>query len=313
MTSLPETAPSARTEVYDRPVMVVGSPRSGTTWVQRILLSHPKVCGGQESHFFLNFSPILRAFKRSTKSARGVGMAAYWEPDAFRQEVCRLWRLTMRPVVEAAPQAEVLLEKTPEHAMHMEHVCDLLPGARFIHVIRDSRAVVASMLAASKDEWGDWAPSDVATAIGMWYRNVEAARKFGATLGPDRCAEVFYEDLKSDGAPEVARLFRFIGVEVSREQVEQIVREQDFEKQKVAGGSPLAAGAAKVRAEPKGFFRKGSADAWKKELTLFQQLHVWRRTRHLMRQCGYDYHGRRTKSPRSSPPSSPSVGAVAST
>src|SRR5687768_17973655 len=48
------------TDATDAPVFVIGSPRSGTTWVQRLLVAHPAVCGGQESHFFAAFGPPLR-------------------------------------------------------------------------------------------------------------------------------------------------------------------------------------------------------------------------------------------------------------
>ena len=39
--------------LLDRPpVFIVGAQRSGTTWVQRLLCSHPRIVGGQESHLF---------------------------------------------------------------------------------------------------------------------------------------------------------------------------------------------------------------------------------------------------------------------
>ena len=39
-------------EIIEAPVFIIGCQRSGTTWLQRLLISHPSLCGGQESHFF---------------------------------------------------------------------------------------------------------------------------------------------------------------------------------------------------------------------------------------------------------------------
>ncbi|MBI3001835.1 MAG: sulfotransferase, partial [Deltaproteobacteria bacterium] len=36
-------------------MLIVGCPRSGTTWLQRLLASHPKIITGQESHVFDNY------------------------------------------------------------------------------------------------------------------------------------------------------------------------------------------------------------------------------------------------------------------
>ena len=36
-------------------VLIVGAQRSGTTWVQRLLASHPAIVSGQESHLFSSY------------------------------------------------------------------------------------------------------------------------------------------------------------------------------------------------------------------------------------------------------------------
>src|SRR5688500_4619514 len=123
------------------------------------MLANPGVCGGPESNFFSNFAGSLRSFNKQAQMARAAGLANYFTADELREALRELWRKAMRLMVERAPAATVLLEKTPSHALWMPEIDELFPRCRFIHLIRDSRAVVASLLAAGRDEWGSqWAP-----------------------------------------------------------------------------------------------------------------------------------------------------------
>jgi aminoglycoside phosphotransferase (APT) family kinase protein len=55
-------------------VFLVGCPRSGTTWHQKLLASHPRIRSGEESHFFsLYVGPQLRAWNdQKTRDVRAV-------------------------------------------------------------------------------------------------------------------------------------------------------------------------------------------------------------------------------------------------
>ena len=176
----PAAADAATADPIDAPVFVVGSPRSGTTWVQRLLVAHPAVCGGQESHFFAAFGPPLRSMALRAPGKRAVGLACYFTLEEFGHEVRGLWRRMMTRIVQSKPGASILVEKTPNHAIYTAEIATLFPNAKFIHVIRDSRGAVASMLAASDSEWGrDWAPKGVRAAAWRWKQCVREARAAG--------------------------------------------------------------------------------------------------------------------------------------
>lgn len=58
-------------------VFLVGSPRSGTTWVQRLLASHPQIQTGQESHLFAAYiGPQLRAWRAGSDPLKWSGRGA---------------------------------------------------------------------------------------------------------------------------------------------------------------------------------------------------------------------------------------------
>lgn len=288
-------------KILDLPVFIVGAPRSGTTWVQRLLLSHPAVCGGQESHFFNILAPVMRTFDKGAEGSRRVGLACYWTTPGFHDQLRALWYSTMAPVVRQAQSPTVLIEKTPAHSLYMKEILRLLPRSRFIHVIRDSRSVVASLLAASRAEWGrGWAPNTAREAAIDWWRCVNAARRAGNEMNPQDYMEVFYEDLSHDPQAEVRRLFDFIEHPLTSEECGEIVERQALSEQKRIGGTPLNwyAGSSPPRhslPEPAGFLRQGRVDGWKQDLGPWQKLIVWRFTRRLMWECGYTWSGRNEK------------------
>ncbi|MFM7260537.1 MAG: sulfotransferase family protein, partial [bacterium] len=140
----------SNSDIIERPLLVVGAPRSGTTWLIRTLLQDRRLVGGQESHFLKTFGASLRAFDEQRGRPRPTGLACYWRRAELVDELQRLWRKTFEPMVALRPEARLLVEKTPDHALWLDVAREVVPGARVLHIVRDSRAVVASLLAASK-------------------------------------------------------------------------------------------------------------------------------------------------------------------
>src|SRR4029078_1122517 len=132
------------------------------------------------------------------------------------------------------------------------------PEVRFVHMIRDGRDVVSSMLAASGGWGSKWAPASVARAARVWSEHVRGAR-----TAHDRAArylEVRYEELLGPDGPELlVRAFDVVGVPVSAALAAHMLPTHSFERQAAdgnvassillggeAGGSDLA------RREPEG-------------------------------------------------------------
>lgn len=266
------------------PVLIVGAPRSGTTWLQRVVLAHPACCGGQESHALCSFSRIVEDFDRKIAMPRPHGLGAYLRREELLEALRDLWMRIMVPIVAASPEATCLVEKTPDHAVHLDLAAELFPRLRVIHMVRDARAVVASLLEASRRPWGrEWAPRCIGSATARWIECVEAAETAGAALGPDRFLRVRCEDLRSNPSATVAALLRFLTLPAAAGDVQRLVEAA------AAGGAaiPLAgalAGTALV--EPDGFAGATRPLGW------WAGRRVWRRTGALLRGLGYRETGR---------------------
>ena len=283
---------SDRKEILFAPIFIIGAPRSGTTWLQKMMLGSKEIAGGQESEFFLIFQSALNSVKNKHLNPRQVGLSTYWDEEGFYDLLRDIWVKTFCNTVLSKQTAKYLLEKTPTHALHMDEIIKTLPKSKFIHIIRDSRSVVASLLAASKG-WGwQWAPSSAKLAAVEWWRCVSKVKENSKKYSKDQYLEVHYEDLLIDPIEEMVRIYNFLEIDFSADDITDIVHQESFDSQKKGNGAGMKTLKGLELKEPSGFVRKGLPDSWKKELSLFQKLVVWRYTRKLMRECGYNWAGR---------------------
>ncbi|MGB0109821.1 MAG: sulfotransferase, partial [Terriglobales bacterium] len=65
-----ETARSLLASQLSRLIFVGGSPRSGTTLVQRVLDCHPEIYGGPEFDFVPPIVDLFQEMRRSIRSGR---------------------------------------------------------------------------------------------------------------------------------------------------------------------------------------------------------------------------------------------------
>jgi hypothetical protein len=124
----------------ERPIVIGGSPRSGTTLLRRILDAHPRICSGPESSLFLPGRVPVALLERGygidaariRMMLRVSGSQAEFVETFFRTYRERLGK----------PRWS---EKTPLNVWHLDWIWEHFPEARFVHVIRDGRDVACSM------------------------------------------------------------------------------------------------------------------------------------------------------------------------
>ena len=183
------------------------------------------------------------------------------------------------------------LEKTPEHALHADFILKCFPTARFIHVIRDARHVVASLIRTAR-EFGRGPDSMNATlASGVWRNSVLAASEIAKKVPSQRqYIEIQYEALRNRPQAELGRLLDFLDLKTSDQTVEQIVESNTLERSRQNSGFaailPASSGPDR-KPEPAGFFGAGASGADDFALTSLERFQVERLNGDILIERGY--------------------------
>ncbi len=207
-------------------VFLLGMPRSGTTWLQRLLGAHPDIGTAQESHLFNHFlGSQLQAWDHllGFEDGRGgIGLPAYQREAEFLDMLHR----QVREVLAKAPEygkGRYFLEKTPDHVRHLLDIQRVVPDARIVLILRRPADVVESMLSAGAG-WGrHWAPGSILRAVRLYrYFSGKAAADL-ALADPRRLHVVHYEELKRSPAWVLEALLGFLELDADPATLERMI------------------------------------------------------------------------------------------
>lgn len=264
-------------------VFLVGAPRSGTTWLQLLLSRSPSVVTAQETDLFNIFlRPMVGEWNRYRKSGVRSSLSEVLSDDEFRFLLRSISGFIFAKIAEAKPSATIVLEKTPNHVVCWREILDLWPDARFIHIIRDPRSVVASRRDAVRS-WGpNWGPSNISTITEMWFSFVSNGRQIGSAT--QNYQEVFFEELVSNSPEVVKRILGRLGVPSSLDQCRQYTEECRIENLKAGNLNNAPFDLAKTG---KYRFRIGKTESWRAELSKWEIAVVERLASPLMSELGF--------------------------
>jgi len=197
-------------ELEPDPIVVYGAPRSGTTYLEQVLNAHPEVFISHETRVFAWLHHALKL----TSDHRLVAN----EREPFVQHLRAVFPDVMRDFYRRlAPNTHYWGDKNPHYADPsnegtLEMIAELFPGSRFIHIIRDGRDVVSSLMRKRWNEEKPWVTFEQAHYT--WTRHVRIGGSFGHTLDRSRYFELRYEDLVADDVAVADALFDFLGLEL---------------------------------------------------------------------------------------------------
>ena len=147
----------------ERPVFIVGMPRSGTTLLRALLSAHSRIMITPETHLLMWAKPAHRRNRRADERAFRELWSRYRDGFRFRDLGLDPDRVERRVLADHDFGVDHLLrvlgteyaashgkarwgEKTPRHYLYLDALLDWFPRSRVLLVLRDPRAVVASTL-----------------------------------------------------------------------------------------------------------------------------------------------------------------------
>src|SRR5665213_2398132 len=179
------------------PVFVLGMPRSGSTLIEQILASHPRVHGGGE---LVDLESAIRDFTF---------------PDAIPRldagKLRRIGRTYSEGLACAATGRTRIVNKLPRNFLYIGLIRMILPNAKIIHTVRDP--IDTCMSCYSKLFTSGQHFSYDMVELGRYYRYYEQLMAhWRAVLPEEAMLEVRYEDVIDDLEGQARRMIRYCGL-----------------------------------------------------------------------------------------------------
>ena len=214
--------PRASIRPADAPFFIVGSGRSGTTLLRLMIAGHSGIEIPPETWFIL---PLVRKFSlrdelRSAEVAEAARLMVedYRWPDMgipadqFLKQAQALERPKLVDLINLVYFHHLALsrkrrfgDKTPPYIEIVRELCELYPGARFIHLLRDGRDVAISFFDLS------WHGSRCYERNFEWTRALRFREQYRNTELDQKILDVKYEDLVADPEKTVRAICAFLG------------------------------------------------------------------------------------------------------
>lgn len=264
-------------------VIIIGAPRSGTTWLQSMLGAHPRVSTTVELTLFSQYTASWFAIwareMQNIKAGRwSQGLPFLWTEEEFHTFLRGFIDRVYQRVSERTPGATHVVDKHPGYSKYVDDINRLVPKALFIHVIRDGRDVAVSMVATRKRS--GFGASTIQDAALAWRSHVTAARQASSFRG--RYLEVRYENMLTEGIDTLKAVYDFCKLPADLDEITAIVDQHQFAQMK----AKRQVGDSRARAS-QGHYRKGKAGSWRSELSPINRYICHRTAGALLRELGY--------------------------
>jgi tetratricopeptide (TPR) repeat protein len=198
------TAPYATIE-SQRPIFIVGMPRSGTSLVEQILASHPQVHGAGELEDIGRLTIDL-------PTELGVNEAYPQCLTSLTREKCNeLARRYLDRLASLSRNALRVTDKMPRNFLHLGLIALLFPQARVIHCIRNPLDTCLSCYFQSFVGGNEFA--DDLADLGAYYNQYLRLMRHWKTTLDISILEMRYEELVTDQEMMSRRLVEYCGLD----------------------------------------------------------------------------------------------------
>ncbi|MBD3317706.1 MAG: tetratricopeptide repeat protein [Chitinivibrionales bacterium] len=191
---------SSRGSQSERPLFIVGMPRSGTSLVEQILASHPAVFGAGELSIIPTIAPrLFNADKpdRSTATLSAETLSAYAESY-------------LKHISAVAGDSPKVTDKMPANQLHLWLIALLFPNTRIIHCTRDPLDNCTACYIRNFSHPHEYA--DDLSDLGFFYRQTERLMSFWKENIPLPIVDVSYEQIVRDTEETVRSILDFCGL-----------------------------------------------------------------------------------------------------
>ena len=218
-------------QIFEQPVFIISSGRSGTTLMRSMLAAGGQIAIPAETQI-LHTLPIkynatrsqgwdmqVRSIVASFESHHNfplwqVNLAdAYGKllvlPENERSLARIIHEVNFAYAAQAFPESEVWGDQSPLHTFYLPTINRVFPMARYMHLLRDGRDVVSSMVTRHGDDY-------LFEAVLRWKTSLRRINQFRKGLSTDRFIEIRYENLVREPELTLQKVCDFIGIDYTQ-------------------------------------------------------------------------------------------------
>lgn len=268
-------------------VWIMGSPRSGSTWLLNMLATDGRVAKIDE--------PLVAAHLGVRAGALVVGGGSSFDEPllqtshaarddyVFSDRFAAVWRPALRRLIverfaQQGRSARWIVIKEPHGSEAAPLVFSVVPRSRLIFLVRHAGDVADSVLdmALAAGAPGSDREAIVTEAVRAWVKRMTAVRASYDGLPDAQRLLVRYEDLRADPAAGLTRVAAWLGLDASADVIADVAERFAFERV-----PDDAKGAGK-------FQRAASPGLWRDNLTPAEQRIVSGTAGELLTSLGYE-------------------------
>jgi tetratricopeptide (TPR) repeat protein len=189
------------------PIFIVGLPRSGSTLLEQILASHPRVEGTRELSQVQQIVLEMRDRRSHVDGADDAHLLAALAPEKFS----RLGERYIAETLAYRTGKSFFIDKMPNNFRHIGLIHLMLPNAKIIDARREPMACCFSnlkQLFAGGQEF-TYSIEDIA----RYYRTYLDLMRHWDHVLPGQVLRVCYEDVVEDLETSIRRILEFCGLE----------------------------------------------------------------------------------------------------
>ena len=193
------------------PLFLVGFPRSGTTMIEQVLGSHPRVVAGDEKPMLVEVSAKIT----QGASIASIGTALDAMPRARVLELRREYWDSVARHGFVVGVGQVFIDKYPLHISRLSVINRLFPRSRVLVAVRDPRDCCLSgfmQLMDPNPAMMQFMTLDTGARLYDAVMNLYLAERAKLTLAT---REVYYEDAIADLQTQARAMLEFLGLEWS--------------------------------------------------------------------------------------------------
>ena len=181
----------------ERPLFVVGMPRSGTSLVEQIIASHPAAHGAGELEFWTD---VMRKHEIAIRQ----GLPA----DSLRRKLALDY---LRILAGHSASAMRVVDKAPINADYLGLIHSIFPQARVIYMSRDPIDTCLSCYFQQFSPTTSYA-MDLSDLVHYYREHQRLVEHWRRALPPDKLLVVPYADLTSDQERWTRTILDFVGL-----------------------------------------------------------------------------------------------------